>query len=120
MATTEDERLAKEITMLSDDLTDDLYRYLDEISTTGDFVTFKKLDKFVDPKIRLIGTGDDSEHDIPIPLGTRDALKLIEAAQLAPSGDGGEVITDTSVGKYVGLNLNLLCCQRFLGSLKRS
>lgn len=49
MATAEDERLAKEITMLSDDLMDYLYMYLDEINTTGDFATFKKLDKFADP-----------------------------------------------------------------------
>lgn len=101
MAASEDERLAKEIEMLSDDLTDDLYTYLDEISTTGHFAAFKKFDKFVDPQVRLIGTDGISIHDIPIPLSSRDALKVIEAAQLAPPGDGEEVITDTSVGKYV-------------------
>jgi hypothetical protein len=35
MATAEDEDLAKEIEMLSDDLSIDLQQYLDDISTVG-------------------------------------------------------------------------------------
>jgi hypothetical protein len=35
MATAEDEHLAKEIEMLSDDLSIDLQQYLDDISTVG-------------------------------------------------------------------------------------
>jgi hypothetical protein len=42
MATAEDEFLAKEIEMLSDDLSIDLQQYLDDISTVGNIVTIKK------------------------------------------------------------------------------
>jgi hypothetical protein len=109
MSNSEDELLAKEMETLSDDLIDDLHKYLDEISTTGHFATIKKLHKSVDPQVQLIGTDDIPGHDIPIPLGSRDALKLIEAAQPAPSGKGEETIVDTSVGRYVLPNLGALC-----------
>lgn len=111
MATTEDERLAKEIEMLSDDLLDDLHKYLDAISTTGRFATLKRLDKVVNPQVRLTDTGDLPGHDIPIPLGPRDALKLIEAAQPALSSEGEEVIADASVVRYVISDLGILSCQ---------
>jgi hypothetical protein len=110
MATAEDVYLAKEIEILSDDLSTDLQKYLDEISTAGNFATIKKLAQSVDPQVRLTGTDDIPGYDISIPLGSRDALKLIQAAQLASSADGEEVITDTSNGKYVNPNLNHRPC----------
>lgn len=100
-AAVEDEYLAKEIEMLSDDLMEDLREYLDGINTTGRFATIKKLDQVVDPQVRLKGTDDTPEHEISVPLGSRDALKLIEAAHQAPFGRGEETIVDTSVRKYV-------------------
>jgi hypothetical protein len=111
MATAEDEHLAKEIEMLSDDLSIDLQQYLDDISTIGNFVTIKKLARSVDPQIRLTCTDDIPGHHIPIPLGSRDALKLIEASQLASSGEGEEVIADVLDGKYVLSNLGASCYQ---------
>lgn len=87
--------------MLSDDLLDDLHKYLDDINTAGRVATIGKLDKFVDPQVRLTGTGDSSGHEIPVPLGPRDALKLIEAAQLALPREGEEIVADASVVQYV-------------------
>ena len=101
MANLEDERLAKEIEMLSDDLLDDLHTYLDQISTAGRVATSKRLDIFVDPQVRLAGADGSPGHEIPIPLCPRDALKLIETAQLALSGEGGESIADASAAQYV-------------------
>lgn len=100
-AAVEDGYLAKEIEMLFDDLMEDLGEYLDGINTTGRFATIEKLDQVVDPRIRLTGINGTPEHQIPIPLGSRDALKLIEAAHQAPFGKGEETIVDTSVRKYV-------------------
>ncbi|KAI4849997.1 hypothetical protein E4T44_03007 [Aureobasidium sp. EXF-8845] len=100
MATAEDVYLAKEIEMLSDDLLIDMQKYLDEISTTGNFATRKKLAQSVDPQVRLLGTDDIPGHDISIPLSSRDAFKLIQAAQLASSVEGEQVVTDTSNGKW--------------------
>lgn len=99
-AAVEDEYLAREMEELSDFLIEDLREYLDGINTTGRFATMKKLDQVVDPQVRLIGTNDTPEHEIPIPLGSRDALKLIEAAYQAPFGRREETIVDMSVRKY--------------------
>jgi hypothetical protein len=74
-------------------------------------VTIKKLVRSVDPQVRLTGTDDIPGYDIPIPLGSRDALKLIEASQLASSGEGEEAIADVLDGRYVIPNLGALCCQ---------
>jgi hypothetical protein len=101
MATAEDKFLAREIEMLSDDLMDDLQNYLDAISTTGRFATIKKLDGFIDPQVRLRGTDDSLGHYISVPLGSRDALKLIKVSQRASSGTGDETVVDTPDGKYV-------------------
>jgi hypothetical protein len=111
MATAEYEHLEKQIEMLSEHLTDDLQNYLDNIGTTGRFATIKKLDKSVDPQVRLTGTDDVPGDEISIPLGSIDALKLIQAAQLAPSGVGEETVVDSSVGKYVIPGLSVLSYQ---------
>lgn len=110
MAIAEDVYLAREIEMLSDDLSIDLQKYFDEISTASNFATIKKPAQSADPQVRLTGTDDILGYDISIPLGSRDALKLIQAAQLASSADGEEVVTDTSNGKYVNPNLNHRPC----------
>lgn len=110
MATSENERLAEEIGKLSDDLLDDLHRYLEDINTAGRVATIKKLHNFVDPQVRLTGTGSLLGHDIPVPLGPRDALKLIEAAQSALPDEGEENITDASVAQYVISGLRTLSC----------
>jgi hypothetical protein len=52
MATTEDVYLAKEIEMLSDDLSIDMQKYLDEISAAGNFATRKKLSRLHLPRER--------------------------------------------------------------------
>ncbi|KAH0368264.1 hypothetical protein KCU65_g4169, partial [Aureobasidium melanogenum] len=96
-AAVEDEYLAKEMEELSDYLIEDLREYLDGINTTGRFATMKKLDHVIDPQVRLLGANNTPEHEISIPLGSRDALKLIEAAHQAPFGRGEETIVDTSV-----------------------
>jgi hypothetical protein len=77
MATTEDVYLAKEIEMLSDDLSIDMQKYLDEISAAGNFATRKKLAQSVDPQVRLTGTDDIPGHNITVPLSSRDASKII-------------------------------------------
>jgi hypothetical protein len=101
MATAEDKFLSREIEMLSDDLMDDLQNYLDAISTTGRFATIKKLDGFIDPQVRLRGTEGLPGHHISVPLGSRDALKLIEASHLASSETGNETVVDAPGGKCV-------------------
>lgn len=65
--TVEDEYLAKEIEILSDDLMENLRKYLNGINTTNRFATIKKLDQVVDPQVRMKGTDDTPEHEISIP-----------------------------------------------------
>ncbi|KAG9518309.1 hypothetical protein KCV07_g5717, partial [Aureobasidium melanogenum] len=81
MATLQDNDHAKDVEVAWDDVREELYR----------------LDQIVDPQVRLLGIDDTPGHDISIPLGSRDALKLIEAAHQAPFGKGEETIVDTSV-----------------------
>ncbi|KAI4743900.1 hypothetical protein E4T50_05727 [Aureobasidium sp. EXF-12298] len=97
MATLQDNDHAKDVEVAWDDVREELHQYLDEIKGTGRFATMRRLDQIVDPQVRLLGIDDTPGHGISIPLGSRDALKLIEAAHQAPFGKGEETIVDTSV-----------------------
>lgn len=93
----EEEEYEDGINELSGDLKEDLLTYLDQITSTGHFATMRKLDTIVDPQVRLVETENTPGHDVAIPLGSKDALKLIEAAHQAPFGKGEKTIIDTSV-----------------------
>ncbi|KAG9839049.1 hypothetical protein KCU98_g9897, partial [Aureobasidium melanogenum] len=99
MAVFQDNNHAKDIEVVWDDVREDLHQCLDEIKGTGRFATMRRLDQIVDPQVRLLGIDDTPGHGISIPLGSRDALKLIEAVHQAPFGKGEETIVDTSLRK---------------------
>lgn len=99
IAVSQDNDHAEDVEVVWDDVREDLRQYLDEIKGTGRFATMRRLEQIVDPQVRLLGINNTPGHDISIPLGSRDALKLIEAAHQAPFGKGEETIVDTSVRK---------------------
>jgi len=68
-----------------EDVKAELCQYLDTVNnSTGDFATIKKLTSIIDPKLRLLGDDSRIARDIAIPLGSKDALSIIDAAQQAP------------------------------------
>lgn len=58
----------------------------------------------VNPEIRLLGSENQEEVEIGVPLCLQDAQKLINVARQAPFGKGGRTIVDTSFRNTWELN----------------
>jgi hypothetical protein len=82
--------------LLYDDLKENLCNCLDEIVAVGNFAAMGTFTNSINPNIRL-KTEDGLGHAISLPLGSRDAFKLIQAAHHAPFGKGEQTIVDLSV-----------------------
>ena len=80
------------------DIKQDLCKYLDAINAEGDFATMKSTQMLVPPQVRING------NEIEVPLGAKDAQKIIDAAHQAPFGRGTETIVDANVRNTWELN----------------
>lgn len=90
---------------LTGDIKKDLLNYLDNIASAGDFATMKSLPQLsVNPEIRLLGSENQEEVEIGVPLGLQDAQRLINVARQAPFGKGEQTIVDTSFRNTWELN----------------
>jgi hypothetical protein len=95
----------RDIYGLSGDVKKDLLNYLDNIATAGDFATMRSIPELsVNPEVRLLGSENQKEVEISVPLGLQDAQKLINVARQAPFGKGEQTIVDTSFRNTWELN----------------
>ncbi|KAE8394112.1 hypothetical protein BDV23DRAFT_179916 [Aspergillus alliaceus] len=88
------------------DIKEDLIAILDDVRSTGSFVTSANLHTAVNPGLYIPSVGN-----IRLPISVEDAKAIIQASHLSPYGKGTETLINESVRKSWQLNADQLALQ---------